>query len=501
MIATITPTPSKLPGREIECVIAPAGLSCPKMRRLRNTKIVATLGPASSTPGRIAELFEAGADVFRLNFSHGTPEDHAARFAAIRGLEKRTGRPIGILADLQGPKLRLGRFREGPVRLTAGQGFRLDLDREPGDIRRAPLPHPEVFAALTPGTELLLDDGRVRLAVARCGIDFAETEIIVGGDLSDRKGVNVPNVVLPVSPLTAKDHKDLAYALELGTDWVALSFVQRPEDITEARKLIGNRASILAKLEKPQAIEHLDAILELSDAVMVARGDLGVEMLTEDVPILQKRIVRACRRAGKPVVVATQMLDSMVHSPSPTRAEASDVATAVYDGGDAVMLSAETAAGQYPIEAVAVMSRIIHRVEADPLHRRILNADRAEPEATAADAITAAARQEAHTISTAAIVTFTSSGSTALRASRERPEVPILSLTPNPATARRLTLAWGIHNAQTEDVHSIDEMVQKACSVALREGFAKRGDSLAITAGVPFGTPGATNLLRIAWVE
>ncbi|HXP30998.1 MAG TPA: pyruvate kinase [Stellaceae bacterium] len=471
------------------------------MRRQRSAKIVATLGPASSTPEMIEALFNAGVDVFRLNFSHGKPEEHRARYDAIRTLEKRLGRPIGIMADLQGPKLRVGTFAEGKVKLVAGRRFRLDLAKTPGDAKRAPLPHPEVFEALEPGTDLLLDDGNIRLKVEKCGKDFAETVIVTGGDLSDRKGVNVPNVVLAVSPLTAKDRADLAFALGLGVDWIALSFVQRPEDVAEGRKLVAGRAGVLVKLEKPAAIQRLDGIIELADAVMVARGDLGVEMPPEEVPPVQRHIVRASRIAGKPVVVATQMLESMVRVPVPTRAEASDVATAVYEGADAVMLSAETAAGSYPLEAVTIMDRIIRRVQADPDYFAGLQSGAAAPEHTASDAISAAARQVAHTIGAAAILSYTTSGATALRAARERPEVPILALTSNPGTARRLALVWGLHCVQARDVTNFTEMVQRATSTAHREGFAKRGDRIVITAGVPFGTPGATNILRIAWIE
>ena len=471
------------------------------MPRLRKAKIIATMGPASSDPKMVRALFEAGVDVFRLNFSHGTHDDHRRNFETIRALERETDRPIGILVDLQGPKLRVGKIAGGEVELVAGAAFRLDLDAAPGDANRAPLPHPEIFAALTPGAELLLDDGKLRLKVLDCGADFANTEVIAGGPLSDRKGVNVPGVILPISPLTDKDRKDLRFGLELGADWIGLSFVQRPEDVAEARRLIAGRAAIMIKVEKPAAITHLDRLVEMAEAIMVARGDLGVEMPPEDVPSLQKRIIRACRLAGKPVVVATQMLDSMVHAPAPTRAEASDVATAVYDGADAVMLSAETASGDYPLETVTMMNRIAIRTEADPYYRALLHALHPEPEPTAPDAISAAAAQVAQTIRAAAIVSYTTSGSTALRAARERPDVPILVLTSKIETARRLAVIWGAHCVQTADVRSFQEMVQKACGIALTEGIAKAGDKLIVTAGVPFGTPGATNVLRIAWVE
>jgi pyruvate kinase len=448
----------------------------------------------------IRTLFEAGADVFRLNFSHGAPEEHAEQVRVIRSLEREIDRPIGILMDLQGPKLRIGRLKGGGVELKPGASYRLDLSEAEGDATRAPMPHPEIFQALAADTDVLLDDGKIRLRVTACGADFAETEVITGGKLTDRKGVNVPQMVLGLSALTEKDRADLRFGLDLGIDWIGLSFVQRPDDVAEARKLIAGRAAVMSKLEKPAAIDRLDEIVALSDAVMVARGDLGVELPPEDVPSLQKQIVRACREAGKPVVVATQMLESMVGAPSPTRAEASDVATAVYDGADAVMLSAETATGSYPREAVAIMSRIIERVERDDTYRAIMDAVHPNPEETAPDAITAAAAQVASTVKAAAIVTYTTSGSTSLRASRERPTVPILCLTESDETARRLAVAWGIHCVVTEDVKNFSDMVDKACEFALIEDFADIGQRVVVTAGVPFGTPGATNILRIAWV-
>ena len=471
------------------------------IRRQRQTKIVATLGPASSSPERIRELFLAGVDVFRLNFSHGKHEDHAARMAAIRDLERELDRPMAVMADLQGPKLRIGAFSEGGIDVAVGDSLRLDSDPSPGDASRVYLPHPEVLAALGPGSEVLLDDGKVRLRVHHQGDGYIEANVMAGTRLSDRKGFNIPNVVLPLSALTDKDRRDLAFALDLGVDWVALSFVQRPEDISEARRLVGGRARLIAKLEKPAALQHLDELVDIADGIMVARGDLGVELPAEDVPSLQKRIVRAARKAGKPVIVATQMLESMISAPTPTRAEASDVATAIYDGTDAVMLSAETASGQYPLEAVSFMDRIARRVEMDPLYRTIMDAAHPDPESTAADAISAAARQVASTISAAAIVTYTMSGSTGLRAARERPVQQILCLTSDMQTARRMALSYGVHSVLTEDISSFSEMVQKAVDIAFRDGLARVGQRLVITAGVPFGTPGNTNILRIAWVE
>src|ERR1700676_1781257 len=436
------------------------------MRRRRSAKIVATLGPASASPERLRALFDAGVDVFRLNFSHGSHDEKRQLFEDIRRIEAETGRPIGILADLQGPKLRVGNFAGGRAELVAGAHFPFDLDPSPGNQTRAPLPHPEVFAAVAPGTELLLDDGKLRLRITGCGSDFADTEILVGGTLSDHKGVNVPYVVLPISAVTEKDRADLSFALDQGADWIALSFVQRPEDVAEARKLIGNAAGIMVKLEKPAAISRLDEIIDLADALMVARGDLGVEMPPEDVPTVQRTVIHACRVAGKPVIVATQMLESMITAPTPTRAEASDVATAVYEGADAVMLSAETAAGLYPVEAVTMMDRIARRVQEDPLYFATLDASRMEPEHTNRDAISAAACQVAATVGAAAIVSFTSSGATALRAARERPAAPILAMTPNLGTARRLALLWGAHCVHSADIKSFADMVQKAVRTA-----------------------------------
>ncbi|WP_341917400.1 pyruvate kinase [Hydrocarboniphaga effusa] len=471
------------------------------MRRQRNAKIVATLGPASRDRETIEALFRAGADVFRLNFSHGSHEDHRARFELIREIEHELGRPIGILMDLQGPKLRIGTFAAGPIRLEPGQPFLLDLRREvAGDSTRVALPHPEIFAALTEGTDLLLDDGRIRLRVERFDALHAQTRVITGGSLSERKGVNVPGVTLPISALTEKDRRDLDFGLELGVDWIALSFVQRPEDIEEIKAIVQGRAGIVAKLEKPAAIGQLDAIVEATDAVMVARGDLGVEMPAEYVPSIQKRIVRSSRRLGRPVIVATQMLESMISAPVPTRAEASDVATAIYDGADAVMLSAESAAGQYPVEAVRMMDRIIAQTESDPYYREVIDAAHTPPQADIAGAIGEAVCAIAARLKAAAVVTYTSSGYSALRVARERPEAPIIGMTPRADTSHRLTLVWGIHPVITPDVASVTEMTNFASWTASEEGFARAGQTVVIAAGMPFGAPGHTNLLRVAQV-
>ena len=467
----------------------------------RKTKIIATLGPASSTVAHIEALARAGADVFRLNFSHGTHADHQARANAIRQVEASLKRPLGILLDLQGPKLRVGQIAAGKVMLLQGAEFRLDSDPTPGDASRAYLPHPEIFAALQPGHHLLIDDGKIKLRVTHVSAGEARTQVVFGGVLSDRKGVNVPDSALAVSALTDKDKNDLAFGLALGVDWVALSFVQSANDVKELRKLVQHRAGIIAKLEKPQALQCLDEIVAEADAVMVARGDLGVEMPPEDVPILQRRIVRACRAAGKPVVVATQMLESMITQATPTRAETSDVATAVYDGVDAVMLSAESASGDYPVEAVSMMARIITQVEADPLQRQTMHAVApARQPGSAQDiagSIGAAVRCIADVVRVCATVTYTSSGATALRVAHQRPESTILGLSPKQATVRRLCMVWGVKPMQTKDAESVEEMVDTAEQAAHTMGYALPGQTLVVVAGMPFGTPGSTNLLRL----
>src|SRR5271154_4551047 len=471
------------------------------MRRQRRTKVIATLGPASSDRAVIAKLFAAGADVFRINMSHTNHERMRELVTTIRAVEAESNRPIGILVDLQGPKLRLGTFKDGAAEIDKGQNFILDADSAPGDSKRVQLPHPEIFAAINPGDALLIDDGKLRLVATEVSPQRIVALVEVGGKVSNRKGVSLPDTVVPLAALTAKDIADLEAALAIGVDWIALSFIQRPEDIAEAKKLTRGRAAVMAKIEKPQAVARLGDILELADALMVARGDLGVEMPLEKVPGVQKEMTRACRRAGKPVVVATQMLESMIASPVPTRAEVSDVATAIFDGADAVMLSAESAAGQYPVEAVATMNRIAEEVESnDDMYLPSLHVLRTEPEATGADAIAAAARQVAETLDLAAIVCWTSSGSTGMRVSRERTKPPTVAISPMVATGRKLSLVWGIHSIVAEDARDQDDMVERACQIAFKEGFAKAGQRVIIVAGVPLGTPGATNMIRVAFV-
>lgn len=471
------------------------------MRRKRKAKIIATLGPASNSQEMIEKLFLSGVDVFRINMSHSGHDEMRKRHALIRKVEKKYNRPIGVLADLQGPKLRVDTFAEDEVLLVAGEDFVFDQDDTPGDKTRVYLPHPEIFDAVEIGHNLLINDGRIRVEVTQVDPGKITCKVIYGGKLSARKGVNLPDTVVPLPALTEKDRADLEAACQDGVDWIALSFVQRAADVSETRKLVRGRAGILAKIEKPTALTDLDEIIPLCDALMIARGDLGVELPVETVPGWQKHITRACRAAGKPVVVATQMLESMIEEPVPTRAEVSDVATAIFEGADAVMLSAESAAGQWPVKAVETMNAIAVSVEGDPLYPGIISAQRKEPEATSADAISSAARSVAETLGAAAIVCYTGSGSTGLRASRERPEVPIIALTPSVTTGRRLALCWGLHCVLTQDAKDQDDMVSRACRIAVDEKFAKHGDRIVITAGFPLGTPGKTNLVRIAAIK
>jgi pyruvate kinase len=470
------------------------------MRRNRNVKIVATLGPASSSPEMLEKLFRAGVDVFRINMSHTQHDLLRQLHKDIRAVEARLKRPIGILADLQGPKIRIGTFATKEVKIQPDDIFIFDTDKTPGDATRVHLPHPEIFASAQVGDNLLLNDGRLRVEIIKAEPTKLTTKVIFGGVLSDRKGVNLPDTVIPIPALTEKDRADLEAAASVGVDWIALSFVQRADDVAEARKLIAGRAGVMAKIEKPAALTVLDEILEIADGLMVARGDLGVELPLETVPAKQKQITRAARRVGKPVIVATQMLESMIVEPVPTRAEVSDVATAVYEGADAIMLSAESATGAWPDKAVATMDRIAQAVERDSLYRSIITAQRTDPQPTSADAISSAARSISETLKLSAIVCYTGSGSTGLRMSRERPDTPIIALTPIATTARRLALAWGLHCVLTEDAADLDDMVTRATGIAQREGFADSGQRIIITAGLPLGTPGATNMLRIAYV-
>ncbi|WP_373355155.1 pyruvate kinase [Pseudoroseicyclus sp. CXY001] len=471
------------------------------MKRHRNVKIVATLGPSSSTYEVIRALVEAGADVFRLNMSHGSHDEIRARHEIIRQVEADLGFPIAILADLQGPKLRVGTFANESEELEDGAAFRLDLSDAPGDASRVQLPHKEIFDALEPGASLLVNDGKIRLKVRDCGADFADCEVMVGGTISNRKGVNVPDVVLPLAALSPKDKKDLEFVCELGVDWLALSFVQRAADVEEARALAKGRASVLSKIEKPAAVRAFEEILAVSDGIMVARGDLGVEMPVHAVPTIQKRLTRLCRAAAKPVIVATQMLESMIESPMPTRAEVGDVAAAIYEGVDAIMLSAESAAGQYPVEAVQTMDNVAGEVESDPTYTEIIEASRRADSSSVAGAITAAAREIAEKTQVKAICCFSESGTTALMVARERPRVPIVAMTSLEKTARQLCLVWGTNCVVVPPVMRFKMAVVEAVRAAKALGLAEEKDNIVVTAGVPFNTPGSTNILRVAPCE
>jgi pyruvate kinase len=471
------------------------------MKRNRNVKIVATLGPASSSHEVIKDLFLAGVDVFRLNMSHGTHDDIRARHSVIRKVEEEVGRPICILADLQGPKLRVGTFANGPVKLSAGDSFRVDLDETPGSQDRVCLPHVEIFKAMEKGSRLLVNDGKIVLRVTSFSDEHADCVVEVGGEISDRKGVNVPDVVLSLDALSPKDREDLEFACELGVEWLGLSFVQKVSDIDSARELAKSRAKVLTKVEKPAAVKNFTEILEASDGIMVARGDLGVEMPLQSIPSIQKSLIRQCRNVGKPVIVATQMLESMISSPIPTRAEVSDVATAIYEGADAVMLSAESAVGKYPAIAVKTMDEIAQSVESDPTHRAIIEASRTKGRSDISHAIAVAAREVAETTALKGICCFTTSGTTAYLVARERPRVPVIALTPSRNTARTLSLVWGLHCFQTGHVKEFKDAVGEAVRAAKEDDFAKKGETIVVTAGIPFNQAGSTNIIRVAEVD
>ncbi len=468
------------------------------MKRQRSLKIVATLGPASSDRNTIKHMFEAGVDVFRLNMSHGSHDKVGELHAHIRSIEEEAARPIGIIVDLQGPKLRCGTFANASELLETGQNFRLDLDPADGDATRVCVPHPEIFEVLAPGMTLLVNDGKIRLRVTRSTSDFADCEVMTGGTISGKKGINVPDAVLPLAALSQKDLADLEFTCNLGVDWLALSFVQQSQDVEVARFLARDRALIMTKIEKPAALERFSEILEVSDGIMVARGDLGVELPLHTVPPIQKRLVRRCRAAAKPVIVATQMLESMVENSTPTRAEISDVASAIYEGADAVMLSAESAVGRYPVESVATMNSVAVSAESDPTYREIMDASRRSSRETVADAITAAAREIAETTDVNAICCFTHTGTTARLVAREKPRVPIVVITPFERISRRLSLLWGVHCVTSEFVHSFDEAVEIATRVAFDQKFGSGDDQVIITAGVPFNVSGSTNIVQVA---
>ena len=470
---------------------------------IQMTKIIATLGPTTSSLDTIRNLANAGVNAFRLNFSHGDYQTHKNNFTAIRKVARENKTHYSILADLQGPKLRIGDFKDGSIHLKEGNAFRLDMKNKLGDIKRVSLMHPEIYQVLTPGMVLLLNDGQIKLQVTEYGSDFVDTIVLVGGELSNHKGVNVPDVALPISALTEKDKKDLDFALKMGVDWVCLSFVQQPEDVKLAQQIISNQAGVIVKIEKPTALNHLDEIIDLTDAVMVARGDLGVECPLETVPTLQRNIILKCRQKGKPVIVATQMLESMIKAPVPTRAEVSDVATAVYEGADCIMLSAETAIGSYPIEAVSMMKRIIMSTQKDESYSTHLESSALPTDDKAiSTAITSSMRQMVKALEHPdCIITFSASGKTAQRASKERLLIPILNLTASEKVANKMALVWGVNSIVTGSLKELMRVPDYALKIAKKEGYTNTGDEVIISAGIPFGTEGSTNIIHIAKVK
>jgi len=468
------------------------------MKRIRRAKILSTLGPSSSSLEIIERLFIEGTDVFRLNFSHGSIEEHRNNLDKIRNLEKKYDYPICILADLQGPKLRIGGFKKKKEKLKLGQKFNLDLSNELGDSLRVNFPHPDIYEILTPNSKILIDDGRIKMQVLEQHKEYLVTELLNEGIISDNKGVNIPDTVLPISSITSKDKSDVSKALDMGVDWVALSFVQSAESVMELKKIVNEKAFIMAKIEKPSAVKSIKQILDVVDGIMIARGDLGVELPPERVPAIQKNIIQQCREAGKPVIVATQMLESMINNNTPTRAEASDVANAIYDGADAVMLSAESAIGKYPIESVVMMNNIIQSVENDSKNYNESIQMQNKHDKSTTDAITNAAYTICENAQAKAIVTFSVSGRTTLRMSRERAPVRVVGISPNLNTARKLQIAWGVHSCFGEDAQNTKQMVANACRIVKKADLGEPGDAIVITAGVPFGNAGSTNLLRIA---
>ncbi len=471
------------------------------MKTKKSCKIVATLGPASDTPGKIRSLAETGVDAFRLNFSHGNHDDHLKSLQNVRAAETATGKSLPAIADMQGPKIRVGVVNNNQQMLRYNEKVTLVCTDTAAEDGVLPIPHQELFDALKPGDIMMLDDGLVRLTLTESDGKSATARVDVPGKLTNKKGINIPGRRLPIAALTEKDHIDLAFALENDVDYIALSFVQTAEDVAAARKIIGSKAGIISKIEKPSALEELEGIVAMSDAVMVARGDLGVELPLEQVPIAQRRIIRHGRRAGKPVIVATQMLQSMVDSPTPTRAEASDTASAVYLGADAVMLSAESAVGLHPEATVAIMARIIEAVENDEFYWDEIYKGLGNAEANGPGAIAASARHTVDLLGCKAVLASTKTGGTAFAVSRERPRASILGITPDPAAARRISLAWGVEAVVKPDYATFEELTAHAREIATDHTDAKPGDTILLTAGIPMGLEGGTNLMKVIQVE
>ncbi|MFF3891862.1 pyruvate kinase [Streptomyces sp. NPDC001812] len=468
---------------------------------MRRAKIVCTLGPATDTYDQIKHLVDAGMDVARLNLSHGTHAEHEERYHRVRKAADETGRSVGLLADLQGPKIRLGHFTEGPVLLERGDTFTITVeDGAQGDRHSSGTTHAGLADDVTPGERILIDDGRVTLEVTGVDGPRVRTTVIEGGMVSDHKGLNLPGVAVSVPALSKKDEDDLRWALRTGFDVIALSFVRSGRDIKDVHRIMeeeGRRLPVIAKIEKPQAVENIDDIVAAFDAVMIARGDLGVEMPLEQVPIVQKRAIKLAKRNAKPVIVATQMLDSMIDNARPTRAEASDVANAVLDGADAVMLSGETSVGKHAIRTVRTMARIIEAAEEDLLAKGLPPLTERNKPRTQGGAVARAAAEIGDFLDARFLVAFTQSGDTARRLSRYRSPIPLLAFTTDPATRSRLSLTWGVETFLGPHVDTTDAMVDQVDELLLRYARCEKGDTVVITAGSPPGVPGTTNLVRV----
>ena len=470
------------------------------IKNYRKTKILATIGPSSEKITKIEKLISSGVDAFRINCSHTTESQFESYIKNIRKVEKKLKKPIGILIDLQGPKLRIGEI-ENNIPLKRGQKLLFINSKKSSKSNEVPLPEEKVFKSIKVNHPIFIDDGKIKLKVLKVYKNIIETKVLLEGVLKSKKGINLPETVLKNSALTSKDKKNVKKGIELGVDWIALSFIQSPEDIKDLRKICKKNVSIMAKIEKPTALNHINKITELADGLMIARGDLGVELPIQDVPSWQKRIIREARMQGKPVVVSTQMLESMITSKTPTRAEVSDVATAVFEGSDAVMLSAESAIGDNPELAVKMMDKIAHSVEKNPNYSSILSAQLEETPDSTPDAIATAARSLASELNSPIIVCYTESGSTGIKVSRVRPKQMILTVTPIIKTARKLTLVWGVKCIVQKDANNLEQMIRMTKAYSKKEKIIKIGEKMVITAGLPLKKLGTTNLIRVIKVD
>lgn len=467
---------------------------------MRRTKIVCTIGPASENLDILKKMISAGMNVARMNFSHGDHQDHGRRIALVRQAAKELGANIAIMLDTKGPEIRLGTFQEEPIFLRAGERFTLTTDEIEGDEHRVSVTYKDLPLDVEKGAKILIADGLIELEVLEVSNTEVHCQVINGGELKSRKGVNLPDVRVNLPALTDKDIADIIFGIEQQVDFIAASFIRKASDVLAIRDILEIHEAdinIISKIESREAVDNIDGILRVSDGIMVARGDLGVEIPAEDVPMIQKTLIDKCNKVGKPVITATQMLESMTHNPRPTRAEASDVANAILDGTDAIMLSGESAAGNYPVEAVQTMNRIARRVEAAfPYENYIKKHNDAETK-TVTDGISHAVCSISSELGASAILTATASGHTARMISKYRPKAPIVAVTPYPKVERKMALVWGVHPLINRDIHSTDEMIAETVEVALQAGYIKAGDLVVITAGVPVGVHGTTNLLKV----